>query len=243
MSVGGRAFHNGVLLKDQKNSVKAYYNQKENIQIEKKNEIKFLNNSFFKKISKIPLLRGILMFLRLIIGVFIESNKLILAIIALSMFNFKLVVNNNIIITSNMIWMVIVLIALIFNFSKMIETLKYHGAEHKIVNAFNDGFQKPINKYSRLANRCGTNLVVFFFLTNIVLSLVFNYFGFATDTTIFFIVQFLITYELFNKPPRLLLKLAMQVQRLTTREPGEKHLLAAREALFALKIKNYKPEK
>jgi uncharacterized protein YqhQ len=53
-------------------------------------------------------------------------------------------------------------------------------------------------------------------------------------------LQFIITYELFNKPPKPLLKLAMQVQRLTTKEPEEKHLKAAREALFALKTKEYK---
>lgn len=240
MSVGGRAFYNGVLLKDRKNSAKAYYNKENNLQVKKKEEVKIFNNKFFKKISKIPLLRGILMLLHLIIGIFTETNKLILAFILLSVFNLEFVINNSISITTNMVLGAVILVALILNFSKVNETLKYHGAEHKIVNAYNDNFQKDDNKYSRLANRCGTNLVVFFFFVQIILSLLFNYLGYATNTTMFFMLQFIITYELFNKPPKPLLKLAMQVQRLTTKEPEEKHLKAAREALFALKTKEYK---
>ena len=80
--VGGRAYSNGVRLKNKHKSVKAYYDSNGDIRIQT-NPVR--QNKFLKKIKKIPLIRGIAVIIFAILSFLKEvfkytNNGLILAL-------------------------------------------------------------------------------------------------------------------------------------------------------------------
>lgn len=117
------------------------------------------------------------------------------------------------------------------------ETLKYHGAEHKIANWFNKNAQddeiKEIQKYSRIHLRCGTNLYGTIILFQIIASISFAFFNYhITEFVTSILPLFLYTSFPFNI-------LGLLIQFITTSEPLDEHVEVAYAAISeALKHPN-----
>jgi len=122
---------------------------------------------------------------------------------------------------------------------------RYHGAEHKAVNAYEGGADlrdtKAVMSYGRVHDRCGTNLVVIMSLL-----LVFCYLPvgglamgqlFGTIYSVLVIGVSLEFFRLLTRRPkssvsRVLLAGGRALQRcVTTREPGSEHVELACRAL------------
>jgi uncharacterized protein YqhQ len=122
---------------------------------------------------------------------------------------------------------------------------RYHGAEHKAVNAYEAGANlrdpEAVMTYSRIHDRCGTNLVVI-----VVLLLILGYLpleGLAAGEvlgSIYAVLVIAVSLELFRligrRPKLLVSRVALSggraLQRcLTTREPAREHLELACAAL------------
>ena len=120
---------------------------------------------------------------------------------------------------------------------------QYHGAEHKAVNAYEGGADlddlAEVARYSRVHDRCGTNLAVialfitlvsYFVLDSLPLVLggVFSLFVIAVALEFFRLVGRHPT----SRASRVVLAGGRALQRsVTTAEPAEKHLKIACEAL------------
>ena len=122
---------------------------------------------------------------------------------------------------------------------KLKSTLEYHGAEHKILNAYEKSTKidfDAVKKASRISRWCGTELTVFFFLLYALLSIFIHY------ESIVFLVSFSMAYEIFilrkgDKIPviSLLFKLGYFCQRaFFTREPSDDKLQAALDSFNVL---------
>lgn len=125
----------------------------------------------------------------------------------------------------------------------------YHGAEHKVINAYEKGLRltiENVRKQSRFHPRCGTSFMIFFFILSIMIFSVIR-----TDYIIAKIALRLIllpiiagiTYEiirLFSIIPekyQYLFNIGIFLQYLTTNEPDNKQLEVAINALKEL-LKN-----
>lgn len=123
---------------------------------------------------------------------------------------------------------------------------QYHGAEHKVVNAFEAG--APLSEASRFSpihRRCGTNFIATVILVGIVVHLAFGwppwYWRYPIRILSLPIIAG-ISYEVLRaagKRPDSRLYAALVwpgllLQRLTTREPTEQQLEVARKALEAV---------
>lgn len=125
-------------------------------------------------------------------------------------------------------------------------TFQYHGAEHKVVNAYEANDLKNARKYSRIHVRCGTSFILF-----VVVLSIFVYLFLPTD------ISFLskyglrlallplimgIGYELIRISPKcekniffkIIMTPGLLLQRLTTREPSDEQLEVAKAALQAV---------
>jgi len=143
---------------------------------------------------------------------------------------------------------VLILIIYIYFISLMPDirrTFQYHGAEHKVVNAYEHNDLKNAKKYSRIHLRCGTSFILFVLSLSILVYL-------FLPTDISFLAKYglrlallpLIAgmgYELIRLSPKceknLFFKIIMApglfLQRLTTKEPTEEQLDVAKAALHA----------
>ena len=121
----------------------------------------------------------------------------------------------------------------------------YHGAEHKVVNAYEAGVPldvESVKKYSTAHARCGT---AFLFIVLIVAILVFALVGQPTlwirilSRIALIPVIAVISYEIMkfgaghidNRVVRVLLAPGLLLQRITTRQPDDSQLEAAISAL------------
>ncbi len=124
----------------------------------------------------------------------------------------------------------------------------YHGAEHKTINAYEAGEDlkaSSVKKYSRIHERCGTNFLMIFLITSVVVYSILAIFFKPTleyrliSRAVAIPVLIPIAYELlalssksrtvsllFNSPGKLL-------QLVTTKEPDEGMIEVAIEALKA----------
>lgn len=121
---------------------------------------------------------------------------------------------------------------------------RYHGAEHKAVNAYEGGADvsgtEAVMTYSRVHDRCGTNLMVIVFL---VLMLGYLPIGGALGElvgTIYGVFAIAVSLELFrlvtrrprSRVSRVVLAGGRTLQRhITTREPAREHIDLACAAL------------
>ncbi len=123
---------------------------------------------------------------------------------------------------------------------------EYHGAEHKVVNAyenysFEDISVEKVKNSSRFHIRCGGNLVVYFFIINILFTLLFT----SNSIIIKSIYQLIlmafsigISYEIIMifarlpKPINVLGYPAMLIQYITTKEPSEEKIKLALLNMF-----------
>ncbi|MBM7624486.1 DUF1385 domain-containing protein [Sporohalobacter salinus] len=244
MKIGGRAYRNGVRLFGQKYSVKAYYED---------NKLKYevgenvlANNKLFLSAKKVPILRGMV---SIIFSLFyflkesFRSPKKFWPIILLIIFDigleiyFKLMPNSSFSVSISPVFTKVPLylvgltaIIMLLRMTVFKELFKFHGAEHKAVNYYQSNNKQNISSHSRLARRCGTNLVVFYLLIILALEamgLIFNVYLEA-------LIAIGIAYELILILPKSLLSLPYLVQKITTIEPDAKHIKAAETALDIL---------
>jgi uncharacterized protein YqhQ len=120
---------------------------------------------------------------------------------------------------------------------------QYHGAEHKAVNAYEGGADlddlSEVARYSRVHDRCGTNLVVIALVITLV-----SYFVLASLPlvlgSLFSLLVIGVSLELFrligrrptSRASRVVLAGGRALQRVvTTVEPGQAHLRLACDAL------------
>jgi len=144
-----------------------------------------------------------------------------------------------------MIFFLVYLVA-IMQLKDVQRLFEYHGAEHKVVNAFESG--APLSdpaRFSRIHRRCGTNFLAAVILVGIVVHLAFGWPQWHIRLLSRLAALPLIagiSYELLRaagKRPdsRLygaLVWPGLMLQRLTTREPDEQQLEIARKALEAV---------
>lgn len=138
-----------------------------------------------------------------------------------------------------------ILYVFLIHFSaKVVEELDmlfmYHGAEHKVVNAYEKYGEKNINlenvkNQSRFHKRCGGNFVVYYVLVLMLFALIpiNNLVVKAILMTIYGIINVGIAFEIVNifsvlpKPLDILNYPATLIQLVTTREPNEEMLKLA----------------
>ncbi len=234
-AIGGRAYSNGVRLMDNKYSVKAYYNKNDSLKVEVS---KVKRSKYLKYIKKIPVLRGIISLLFAVIMFLKEGiNKpkkywaiLLMILIDIIYMLLPSTVSEN---TMNLLMLLYLLlpIFLLIKFKNIIsEVLKYHGAEHKVVNYYEGDYQGDISSYSRLHKRCGSNIVFYY----IIISLSTLFLNIAINSLLLEFIFLGIAYEAIKYTPDKLLFLPYLFQRIVTKEPEEKHIRAAQMALEVL---------
>lgn len=127
---------------------------------------------------------------------------------------------------------VVMLFALLFAISRfpaVNKILKYHGAEHKAINCYENGKNMTIDnvtKQSRFHKRCGTSMVVTFALVGvIVMALIPPALSYILQVLIILVsllISIGIVYEsMRSKKENCLTRLGMAGQRITTLEPDD----------------------
>ena len=132
--------------------------------------------------------------------------------------------------------------------SQVMTTLEYHGAEHKVINMFENTMDinsvtiQTVKEYSKIHDRCGTNLIFLILPMGLIFYLfisIFSCYFFNGDTMeylgdIFILIIGMKLLKLFQKPLfKKFLKPGRFMQKyITTKEPDEKQIEVA---LFALK--------
>jgi uncharacterized protein YqhQ len=119
---------------------------------------------------------------------------------------------------------------IIFNVIKVKQFLQYHGAEHKIINAYENKKSitiDEIRKCSRIHYRCGTIYVIFLIICNFIIEQFIQ----TSIISIKFLLTVGITYEIYKN--KFLYKIGFKylyilggyIQKyLTTLEPNEKQI-------------------
>ncbi len=236
-NIGGRAYKNGVRLMDSRRSVKAFYDQDDNLQISI-STVK--QNDYFKYLKKIPILRGIAaLFFALrefLKEVFKEPKKywFVFLILAadIAFFTIPESAGEGFREIFFLIYFSIPLILILLFKNTVSEVLKFHGAEHKAVNYYENGTEGEIADYSRIHKRCGSNIVFYYLLITFIS-------GFFNIGINFFIQEILflgIAYEIMKLTPEKLLFIPSFFQRIFAREPEEKQIKAAEAALRVLTL-------
>jgi uncharacterized protein YqhQ len=126
-------------------------------------------------------------------------------------------------------------LGIIASWSEYSRILRYHGAEHKAINAYEAGAQldvEHVKKYSRLHPRCGTSFLFIVLIISIVLFTLMPNYGYVERIT--YRVALIpviagISYELLrlsgkyrhNIVSRVLTAPGMGFQLLTTKEPSD----------------------
>lgn len=143
-----------------------------------------------------------------------------------------------------------ILVAYIWLISLMpdVKTLyQYHGAEHKVINAYENNDLRDAKKYSRLHPRCGTSFIIFVvfvsILVYILIPLDFTFWVKLGLRLLFLPLIAGIAYELiklsgrFRKNPllQLIVYPGLLLQRITTKEPSEEQLEVSMKAFRAVK--------
>jgi len=145
---------------------------------------------------------------------------------------------------------IVILVGYIYVISLMPDVkrvFQYHGAEHKVINAYENKDLGNVKKYSRIHPRCGTSFIIFvLFLSIIVYMFVPLDYGFWAKLGFrILLLPFIagIAYELIKlsgkyRKSKLLLGLispGLLLQRMTTREPSEDQIEVALKAFENVK--------
>lgn len=133
--------------------------------------------------------------------------------------------------------------SLVYLFKKVLfnlkSTLQFHGAEHKVINAYLNGSElsfENVKNASRVSRWCGTELMVFFLVLFVLCSFVLKY------DSLIFLISFSVAYEIFNLKNgdelpvlNILFKLGYFCQeKIVTREPSKEQLEASIESFKML---------
>mgnify|MGYP001559298015 CR=1 FL=1 len=120
---------------------------------------------------------------------------------------------------------------------------QYHGAEHKVVNAYENNDLRNAQKYSRIHVRCGTSFIFFVLFVSIIV-----YIFLPIDVSFLakyglriLLLPFIagISYELIKLSPKIekniffkiILSPGLLLQQMTTREPTNDQIEVAKAAL------------
>jgi len=233
--IGGRAYKQGVKLKNKNKSVKAYYDKNNKLKIEIK---RLKENKYLNYIKKIPVVRGIAILIFAIwsfLKEVIKTPKKYWFIFIIILFDLIYILMpqstssgfENIFLT---IYFTLPIVLILIFKNGISEVLKFHGAEHKAVNYYENDYKGDINSYSRIHRRCGSNIVFYYILFTILISF-FNI-NFNIIIQEFLILG--IAYEAIKYTPEKILFFPSQFQKIFTKEPDTKHLKAAEQALEIL---------
>ncbi|MCQ4924980.1 DUF1385 domain-containing protein [Tissierella carlieri] len=221
--IGGSASYRGIIFESDTNVVNAKRIGKD-IFISNRRKDKTVETA--SKIKSIPFIRGIWVLME----VFLSAPKgFLITILAMGM---TLTIFSNTVIgtstdTVNMTFYIIAMICLPIGIIRFSNLAKYHGAEHKVFNAYLNNKEltiENVKKESRISADCGSNLAVFFILINLVFLL--------TDIFTLYspILSWTLAYELFImgnkvgilKPFRLIAGLFQKY--LLTAEPNDSQI-------------------
>ncbi|MFO7815866.1 MAG: DUF1385 domain-containing protein [Halanaerobiales bacterium] len=237
--IGGRAYSNGVRLKNKNRSVKAYYDNNGDIKIETKQVKK---NTYMNYIKYLPIIRGIAVLFFAVLSflkeVFKDPKKywFIFLIVIAEILYMMLPGDSSTAIQGVffIIYISIPIILLIIFKSSVSEVLKFHGAEHKAVNYYENNYKGNIVSYSRIHRRCGSNIVFFY----IIISILVSFFDLGFPLLLKELLILGIAYEAIKYLPEKLLGIPSVFQKIFAREPDERQLKAAEKALEVLTNKN-----
>lgn len=221
--LGGIAFVNEVTFMSKSYSVTAKIRD-ENIEVKcRKKNI----NGRLNKISEMPFFRGILKLLTL----YKSTRAPLFMLVVLIVLSFILDIMVGLFITD-----ILILTALIVFIKVFVG--KYHGAEHKVFNTWSAGRPltlENVKAFSRVSNRCGTNLVVFIMLIYIPLSFFIPFY-------LSFLISLSVGYEIFKNKRKAIRKFTKVFYKLGgllqyvffTAEPQERELKVALTAFLKL---------
>lgn len=137
-------------------------------------------------------------------------------------------------------------ILIIGQFSDIKRVFQYHGAEHKLVNAYEQNDLEHPEKYSRIHVRCGTSFILFVLSLSILIYLFvpieLSLWGKILARLALLPLIAGLAYELIRLSPKhekrawfkILISPGLFLQRLTTREPDKDQLAVAKAALLAV---------
>ncbi|GAA0106448.1 DUF1385 domain-containing protein [Paraclostridium sordellii] len=205
---------------------------------------RFINRIFKDKAS------DAIIIISLVIGLFLATLLFVVTPTLLGGL-FSKVVDNKIILNLiegiTRIGILFIYIIVISRNSDIKRVFEYHGAEHKSIYCYENDLELTVEnakKFTTLHPRCGTNFLFIVMTTSIIL---FSFFGWP-NPLIRIIMRILcvpivagISYEIIkllgkydNKLTRFVAYPGMMLQKFTTREPDDKQLEVALEALKAV---------
>jgi|AntRauTorcE11898_2_1112593.scaffolds.fasta_scaffold31614_2 uncharacterized protein YqhQ len=233
--IGGRAYSNGVRLKNKHRSVKAYYDENGNIRIESK---LVKQNKYMKYIKKIPIIRGILVLFFAILSflkeVFKDPKKYwFIFLILIAEILYMLIPSNSNPTLQGMFFLIYIsipIILLIIFKNSVSEVLKFHGAEHKAVNYYENDYEGNIASYSRIHRRCGSNIIFFY----IIFSILVSFFNLSLPLLWQELLILGIAYEAIKYLPEKLFFIPSLFQKFFARKPDKRQLKTAQVALEIL---------
>ncbi|CEK36738.1 DUF1385 domain-containing protein [Paraclostridium sordellii] len=205
---------------------------------------RFINKIFKDKASDAIIIISLVIGLALATLLFVVTPTLLGGL-------FSKVVDNKIVLNLiegiTRIGILFIYIIVISRNSDIKRVFEYHGAEHKSIYCYENDLQLTVEnakKFTTLHPRCGTNFLFIVMITSIIL---FSFFGWP-NPLIRIIMRILcvpivagISYEIIkllgkydNKLTRFVAYPGMMLQKFTTREPDDKQLEVALEALKAV---------
>ncbi|HRU41075.1 MAG TPA: DUF1385 domain-containing protein [Candidatus Diapherotrites archaeon] len=282
-AVGGQAVIEGVMMKGAEDIAIAVRKPDGEIVVKKE---KLKSNR--KKISKIPIIRGMFTFVdSMVLGVnallysaefvdveeeekkkaskldeFLEKNIIWISVVISIVFSvglfillptvlvgiFKAYIDNTLILNGiEGIVRIAIFLGYILAISGMKDirrVFEYHGAEHKSIFCYEHGEEltvENVRKYGRLHPRCGTSFLFIVMIVSILLFSLFSWSGLLMRLVIRILLIPIvagISYEIIKWAGKSESKLScivsapgMWLQKLTTREPDDKQIEVAVEAL------------
>ncbi len=241
MDVGGTALRNGIIFISEHKKAIGTVDKDGNFNIQVKNlavETYPLLDDIEYYIYKIPFIRGIYELMSNVVMI-ISISILGIAFLLVN-YNKKINLGTNsdsYILATEIVLTIIMILILVKELMKIYKNIiklkalySFHGAEHKVINTFNDNRELSIDevkKSSRVSNRCGSILVIFWIFL-VIIGLAF----FRCNYLISSIASYSIAYEIFYIENgeklffiSLFYKLANILQeKVVTREPDEKQL-------------------
>ncbi|CEQ19519.1 DUF1385 domain-containing protein [Paraclostridium sordellii] len=205
---------------------------------------RFINKIFKDKASDAIIIISLVIGLALATLLFVVTPTLLGGL-------FSKVVDNKIILNLiegiTRIGILFIYIIVISRNSDIKRVFEYHGAEHKSIYCYENDLELTVEnakKFTTLHPRCGTNFLFIVMTTSIIL---FSFFGWP-NPLIRIVMRILcvpivagISYEIIkllgkydNKLTRFVAYPGMMLQKFTTREPDDKQLEVALEALKAV---------
>ena len=205
---------------------------------------RFINKIFKDKASDAIIIISLVIGLALATLLFVVTPTLLGGL-------FSKVVDNKIVLNLiegiTRIGILFIYIIVISRNSDIKRVFEYHGAEHKSIYCYENDLELTVEnakKFTTLHPRCGTNFLFIVMTTSIIL---FSFFGWP-NPLIRIVMRILcvpivagISYEIIkllgkydNKLTRFVAYPGMMLQKFTTREPDDKQLEVALEALKAV---------